>query len=99
MNKFKVLSSLNFKVCFNDCLNLHDACFLSFADLFPNKQNELDDFRSYLTESSNPMTPLKAWQMQDLSFQCAVRALQEKTSEEAFRTLVELSQNFPSRAR
>jgi UDP-glucose:glycoprotein glucosyltransferase len=45
------------------------------------------------------MTPLKAWQMQDLSLQCAYRALSENTPEEAFNTLVELSQNFPSRAR
>lgn len=70
-----------------------------FVELFPDKQSELSDFRSYLIDSSNPMTPLKAWQMQDLSFQCAVRALSEKTPEEAFHVLVELSQNFPSRAR
>lgn len=68
-------------------------------ELYPTKQSELTDFRSYLIDSSNPMTPLKAWQMQDLSFQCAVRALNEKTPEEAFNILVELSQNFPSRAR
>ncbi|CAF1647996.1 unnamed protein product, partial [Rotaria sordida] len=45
------------------------------------------------------MTPLKAWQMQDLSLQCAYRALSEKTSEETFNTLIELSENFPSCAR
>ncbi len=45
------------------------------------------------------MTPLKAWQMQDLSLQCAFRAISESNPEEAFNTLVELSQNFPSRAR
>ena len=45
------------------------------------------------------MTPLKPWQMQDLSLQCAYRALSEKTPEEAFNILLELSQNFPSRAR
>lgn len=68
-------------------------------ELYPTKEGELNDFRSYLIDSSNPMTPLKAWQMQDLSFQCAAGALNEKTPEEAFHTLVELSQNFPSRAR
>ena len=74
--------------------------FCSFStELYPNKESELNDLRSYLIDSSNPMTPLKAWQMQDLSFQCAVGALNEKTPEEAFHTLVELSQNFPSRAR
>ena len=45
------------------------------------------------------MTPLKAWQMQDLSLQCAYRAISEKTPLEAFDVLLELSQNFPSRAR
>lgn len=45
------------------------------------------------------MTPLKAWQMQDLSIQCAYRAMSEKTPQEAFDTLLEFSQDFPSRAR
>ncbi len=71
----------------------------SFTELYPNKQTELNDFRTYLIEGSNPMTPLKAWQMQDLSLQCAFRAISESNPEEAFNTLVELSQNFPSRAR
>ena len=70
-----------------------------FLELHPEKQTELNEFRTYLLDGSDPMTPLKAWQMQDLSLQCAFRALSEKTPEEAFNTLVELSQNFPSRAR
>ncbi|CAF1343716.1 unnamed protein product, partial [Rotaria sordida] len=78
---------------------LHGFIFSKLNELHPDKQTELNDFRTYLLDGSNPMTPLKAWQMQDLSLQCAYRALSEKTPEEAFNTLVELSQNFPSRAR
>jgi hypothetical protein len=37
--------------------------------------------------------------MQDLSLQSAYHALNEETPEEAFNALVELSQNFASRAR
>lgn len=70
-----------------------------YLELHPNKNDELEEFRSFLLESSNPMTPLKAWQMQDLSLQCAYRALSEKTPHEAFEVLLELSQNFPTRAR
>ncbi|CAF4917696.1 unnamed protein product, partial [Rotaria sp. Silwood1] len=78
---------------------IHGFVFSKLKELHPNKQSELNDFRTYLLDGSNPMTPLKAWQMQDLSLQCAYRALSEETPEEAFNTLVELSQNFPSRAR
>ncbi|CAF4066638.1 unnamed protein product, partial [Rotaria magnacalcarata] len=77
----------------------HGFVFSKLKELHPNKKSELNDFRTYLLDGSDPMTPLKAWQMQDLSLQCAYRALSEKTPEEAFNTLVELSQNFPSRAR
>ena len=69
------------------------------VELHSDKQTELNEFRTYLLDGSDPMTPLKAWQMQDLSLQCAYRAMSEKTPEEAFQMLVELSQNFPSRAR
>ena len=96
-NKFTGLYFPNSKVCTNSLYQLI-VVFLC-TDLFPNKQSELNDFRAYLIDGSDPMTPLKAWQMQDLSLQCAARALSEKTPEEAFNTLVELSQNFPSRAR
>ncbi|UJR13905.1 hypothetical protein I4U23_000911 [Adineta vaga] len=78
---------------------IHGFVFSKLKELYPEKQTELNEFRTYLLDGSDPMTPLKAWQMQDLSLQCAYRALTEKTLDEAFNTLVELSQNFPSRAR
>ncbi|CAF1081741.1 unnamed protein product [Adineta ricciae] len=78
---------------------IHGFIFSKLKELHPEKQTELNEFRTYLLDGSDPMTPLKAWQMQDLSLQCAFRALSEKTPEAAFNTLVELSQNFPSRAR
>jgi hypothetical protein len=80
-------------------LEFYNFSIYAFIEVYPDKQSELNDFRTYLLDGSDPMTPLKAWQMQDLSLQCAYRALSEKTPEEAFNTLVELSQNFPSRAR
>ncbi|CAF3651747.1 unnamed protein product [Adineta steineri] len=78
---------------------VHGFIFSKLKDLHPDKQSELNDYRTYLLDGSDPMSPLKAWQMQDLSLQCAYRAISENTPEEAFNTLVELSQNFPSRAR
>ena len=78
---------------------IHGFVFSKLKELYPNKQSELNDLRTYLLDGSDPMTPLKAWQMQDLSLQCAYRATMEKIPEDAFDLLVELSQNFPSRAR
>jgi hypothetical protein len=95
---FMVFLLLNLKV-WNQALSFITKLLIFFKELYPNKQTELNDFRTYLLDGSNPMTPLKAWQMQDLSLQCAYRATIENTPEEAFNTLVELSQNFPSRAR
>jgi hypothetical protein len=81
-----------------DCLvRCHIDLFIQ--ELHPTKQSELNDLRTYLVDGADPMMPLKAWEMQDLSLQCAYRATIENTPEDAFNVLLELSQNFPSRAR
>lgn len=79
--------------------HVHGFVFSKLKEIHPEKENELNEFRTYLLDGSDPMTPLKAWQMQDLSLQCAYRAMLEKTPDDSFDVLLELSQNFPSRAR
>ena len=78
---------------------VHGFVFSKLKELHPEKQTELNEFRTYLLDGSDPMTPLKAWEMQDLSLQCAYRATTEDTAQESLDMLLELSQNFPSRAR
>ena len=100
-NKFKDFIFQNSKVRNHHCRfnNIDIQLFFLSQELYSDKTSELNDFRTYLLDGSNPMTPLKPWQMQDISLQCAYRALSEKTPANAFDTLIELSQNFPSRAR
>jgi UDP-glucose:glycoprotein glucosyltransferase len=65
----------------------------------PSLQTQLDEFRKHLVESQLELAPLKAWQMQDLSFQAAQKIIDASNGEEALRLLEDLAQNFPLRAR
>uniref|UniRef100_A0AAY4DGN2 UDP-glucose ceramide glucosyltransferase-like 1 n=1 Tax=Denticeps clupeoides TaxID=299321 RepID=A0AAY4DGN2_9TELE len=64
----------------------------------PELQDQLDDLKKHLTESTNDMAPLKVWEMQDLSFQAADRILSAPKFD-SLKLMRELSQNFPSKAR
>lgn len=64
----------------------------------PNLGEKLDEFRKHLVESQLEMVPLKAWQMQDLSFQAAQKIIDAPNGQEALRLLEDLAQNFPLRA-
>jgi hypothetical protein len=57
------------------------------------KEN-LDKLRLLLLESSNEMTPLKVWQVQELSLQAAERIM-SSPKEEALKVLTNIAQNFP----
>ncbi|KAG1946091.1 UDP-glucose:glycoprotein glucosyltransferase [Pimephales promelas] len=64
----------------------------------PELQEELGELRKHLLESTNDMTPLKVWELQDLSFQAASRIMTVPKFD-SLKLMQDLSQNFPSRAR
>uniref|UniRef100_A0A8C1XHE4 UDP-glucose ceramide glucosyltransferase-like 1 n=1 Tax=Cyprinus carpio TaxID=7962 RepID=A0A8C1XHE4_CYPCA len=64
----------------------------------PELQEELGELRKHLLESTNDMTPLKVWELQDLSFQAASRIM-TVSKFDSLKLMQDLSQNFPSRAR
>ncbi|KAF6038703.1 UGGT2 [Bugula neritina] len=71
--------------------------FTRLGTRFPDLKKELLAFKSALSESSNELKPLKVWQMQDLSFQAAQKAVgsgDNPTSQ--LEVLKDISQNFPS---
>ncbi|CAF0760777.1 unnamed protein product [Didymodactylos carnosus] len=72
--------------------------FGNLKELYPELTSELNEYRTYLIDSADVMAPLKAWQMQDLSLQCAYRAFSAPI-DDVLNVLLDLSQNFPSRAR
>uniref|UniRef100_A0A674F378 UDP-glucose ceramide glucosyltransferase-like 1 n=1 Tax=Salmo trutta TaxID=8032 RepID=A0A674F378_SALTR len=64
----------------------------------PDLQEQLEELRKHLLESTNDMAPLKVWELQDLSFQAAARIMSVPTFD-ALKLMRDLSQNFPSKAR
>jgi UDP-glucose:glycoprotein glucosyltransferase len=72
--------------------------FKKLKQLNPNLNTHLEDFKVHLQDSQLEMTPLKAWEMQDLSLQAAQQILEAEPSD-ALHVLEDLAQNFPLRAR
>uniref|UniRef100_A0A671SV63 UDP-glucose:glycoprotein glucosyltransferase 2-like n=1 Tax=Sinocyclocheilus anshuiensis TaxID=1608454 RepID=A0A671SV63_9TELE len=60
----------------------------------PELQEELRELRKHLLESTNDMTPLKVWELQDLSFQAASRIMTVPKFD-SLKLMQDLSQNFP----
>lgn len=73
--------------------------FDKLKELNPGLNEQLDEFKKHLIESQLELAPLKAWQMQDLSFQAAQRIIDAQADDEALQLLEDLGQNFPLRAR
>ncbi|XP_013410964.1 UDP-glucose:glycoprotein glucosyltransferase 1 isoform X2 [Lingula anatina] len=71
--------------------------FSSLRMKHPDLKEKLKEFKKHLMMSSNELSPLKVWQLQDLSFQTAEKVL-SSADEDMLETLQDLSQNFPSRA-
>ncbi|XP_054442458.1 UDP-glucose:glycoprotein glucosyltransferase 2 [Pteronotus mesoamericanus] len=65
-----------------------------YSDLRAN----LTAFQKYLIESSKEMTPLKVWELQDLSFQAASQIM-ATPAYDALKLMKDISQNFPIKAR
>ncbi|XP_047200724.1 UDP-glucose:glycoprotein glucosyltransferase 1 [Girardinichthys multiradiatus] len=72
--------------------------FGKLKTLYPELKEQLKELRKHLVESTNEMADLKVWQMQDLSFQTAVRIL-AAPAVDALNVMKDLSQNFPTKAR
>ncbi|XP_075911288.1 UDP-glucose:glycoprotein glucosyltransferase 1-like [Petromyzon marinus] len=72
--------------------------FGKLKHLHPDMRSRLDELRSHMIESTNEMSPLKVWQMQDLSFQAAARIV-TAPKVDALKVMKDISQNFPTKAR
>jgi UDP-glucose:glycoprotein glucosyltransferase len=72
--------------------------FNKLNEKYPDDKEKLDEFKQFLVDESNPMAPLKVWQLQDLSLQTAARVL-NSPKDLQLSILADLSQNFPSHAR
>ncbi|XP_063771592.1 UDP-glucose:glycoprotein glucosyltransferase 1 isoform X2 [Pseudophryne corroboree] len=72
--------------------------FGKLRQLYPELKEQLKELRKHLVESTNEMSPLKVWELQDLSYQTAARILAAPSSE-ALMVMKDLSQNFPTKAR
>ncbi|KAJ7328106.1 UDP-glucose:glycoprotein glucosyltransferase 1 [Desmophyllum pertusum] len=72
--------------------------FGKLRKLYPELNENLDQFRTHLKESAHEMAPLKVWQLQDLSFQAAQRVM-SSDPQRALKLLRDISQNFPMQTR
>lgn len=57
----------------------------------------LNQFKLKLSEMEE-LAPLKQWEVADLSYQAAQKIM-DSAPEEAIKQLIDISQNFPTRAR
>lgn len=70
--------------------------FISYySELYPDKKQDLLKFRTHLSEVSGELSPLKAWQFQELSLQAAQRIM-NGPSQDAIETFIHIAQNFPT---
>lgn len=72
--------------------------FHKLKELHPQLKPQLREFHNYLMDTATELTPLKVWQLQDLSLQAATKAL-SAPPDEALNVLETISQNFPVQAR
>lgn len=77
--------------------DLNGFDFKTLKKLHPDLRDKLDEFKIHLLEADE-LTPLKVWQLQDLSFQAGQRVVQAGPAE-AVKVLQDISQNFPLMAR
>lgn len=70
---------------------------LCLRKLHPELKDGLNEFKLRLLEADE-LTPLKVWQLQDLSFQAGQRVVSAPKTD-VLQVLQDLSQNFPMAAR
>ncbi|XP_043928923.1 UDP-glucose:glycoprotein glucosyltransferase 2 isoform X2 [Protopterus annectens] len=72
--------------------------FKKLIEQHPDLTDNLKELRQHLIESTDEMTPLKVWELQDLSFQAAAR-ITSSPPYDALKIMKDFSQNFPVKAR
>nr|XP_034354958.1 UDP-glucose:glycoprotein glucosyltransferase 2 isoform X2 [Arvicanthis niloticus] len=72
--------------------------FGKLKEIYSDLKDNLTVFQKYLIESSKEMTPLKVWELQDLSFQAASQIVSTPVYD-AIKLMKDISQNFPVKAR
>ncbi|KAL4691209.1 hypothetical protein H8959_014170, partial [Pygathrix nigripes] len=72
--------------------------FGKLKEIYSDLRDNLTAFQKYLIESSKQMTPLKVWELQDLSFQAASQIMSTPVYD-AIKLMKDISQNFPIKAR
>uniref|UniRef100_A0A915JM16 UDP-glucose:glycoprotein glucosyltransferase n=1 Tax=Romanomermis culicivorax TaxID=13658 RepID=A0A915JM16_ROMCU len=78
--------------------DLNGFNFKVLKNLHPDLKDQLNEFKVHLLES-NELSPLKVWQLQDLSFQAGQKLTSISDPHEALQALIEVNQNFPILAR
>ncbi|XP_032258633.1 UDP-glucose:glycoprotein glucosyltransferase 2 isoform X3 [Phoca vitulina] len=72
--------------------------FQKLKERYSDLRDNLTAFQKYLIESNKEMTPLKVWELQDLSFQAASQIMSTPIYD-AVKLMKDISQNFPIKAR
>ncbi|XP_041587265.1 UDP-glucose:glycoprotein glucosyltransferase 2 [Vulpes lagopus] len=72
--------------------------FQKLKERYSDLRDNLTAFQKYLIESNKEMTPLKVWELQDLSFQAASQIMSTPVYD-AIKLMKDISQNFPVKAR
>ncbi|XP_060047859.1 UDP-glucose:glycoprotein glucosyltransferase 2 [Erinaceus europaeus] len=72
--------------------------FGKLKEIYSDLRDNLTAFQKYLIESTKEMTPLKVWELQDLSFQAASQIMSTSVHD-AIKLMKDISQNFPLKAR
>ncbi|XP_045667045.1 UDP-glucose:glycoprotein glucosyltransferase 2 isoform X2 [Ursus americanus] len=72
--------------------------FQKLKERYSDLKDNLTAFQKYLIESNKEMTPLKVWELQDLSFQAASQIMSTPVYD-AIKLMKDISQNFPIKAR
>ncbi|XP_036880881.2 UDP-glucose:glycoprotein glucosyltransferase 2 isoform X1 [Manis javanica] len=72
--------------------------FGKLKERYSDLKDNLTAFQKYLIESNKEMMPLKAWELQDLSFKAASQIMSTPVYD-AIKLMKDISQNFPIKAR
>lgn len=78
-----------------NCLQRLTFVIFFVSELYPDQKQDILKFRTYLSETSGELAPLKAWQFQELSLQAAQRIM-SGPPQDAIQTFIHIAQNFPT---
>lgn len=61
-------------------------------------EENLEQFKNHLLETSSELIPLKKWELQSISLQAAQKIL-SVPKDDALNMMIDIAENFPVRAR